>query len=83
MNVTAVRSTGGDAVRTKCSMVDRGYMKDDFVKFFYDGKKSRRCSPLINRGTHFGFVRARDLSRSGNVLTNTTPTRYIRQNVYD
>ena len=63
MNESAVRSTGWDALRTKHSMIERGYMKDDFVKYFVDTSKKkksvRRASPLINRGTYTMFTTKR------------------------
>eukprot|EP00939_MAST-03C_sp_MAST-3C-sp1_P000454 g454.t1 len=45
-----VQSTARDAARCKWSMVEKGYMRDDYVKCFVSNV-SRKCSPLINRGT--------------------------------
>ncbi|CAG8510108.1 5024_t:CDS:2 [Acaulospora colombiana] len=46
----AIRETDEDAVTSKLSAVNAGYIKDEFVKWFV--KRPARRSPVINRGTH-------------------------------
>ncbi|XP_064486847.1 tRNA wybutosine-synthesizing protein 4-like [Ornithodoros turicata] len=56
-NHRSVQSTNDSSIHSKLSVVNSGYIKDDFIEFFCI-KKCRR-SPLINRGY---YVRAKTVS---------------------
>ncbi|CAL5044746.1 unnamed protein product [Urochloa decumbens] len=44
----AVQATNDDAAASKLSCVNKGYMKDDYVRFFV--RRATRRAPIINRG---------------------------------
>ncbi|XP_008647839.1 leucine carboxyl methyltransferase 1 homolog isoform X1 [Zea mays] len=44
----AVQATNDDAAASKLSCVNKGYMKDDYVRFFV--RRPTRRAPIINRG---------------------------------
>ncbi|CAG8697200.1 7157_t:CDS:2, partial [Cetraspora pellucida] len=45
----AIRGTNDDAVTSKLSAVNAGYIQDEYVKYFL--KRPVKRSPLINRGS--------------------------------
>ncbi|CAG8564664.1 3591_t:CDS:2 [Dentiscutata heterogama] len=45
----AIRGTNEDAITSKLSAVNAGYIQDDYVKYFH--KRPTKRSPLINRGS--------------------------------
>ncbi|ORX42060.1 leucine carboxyl methyltransferase [Piromyces finnis] len=50
----AVRGTNDSAVESRCSAVNLGYFKDEFVKFFT--RRTERRPPIINRGSYARFM---------------------------
>ncbi|CAG8478697.1 11056_t:CDS:2 [Ambispora leptoticha] len=50
----AIRGTNEDAVTSKLSAVNAGYIQDSYVKYFV--KKPSRRPPIINRGTYVRYA---------------------------
>nr|CAB3466923.1 unnamed protein product [Digitaria exilis] len=57
----AVQATNDDAAASKLSCVNKGYMKDDYVRFFV--RRATRRAPIINRGYYARWSVLRKLMR--------------------
>ena len=47
-----IRSTDNDAVTSRLSAVEAGYLSDDFARLFITNEENPRRLPLMNRGVH-------------------------------
>jgi len=82
----AVRGTNDSAVESRCSAVNLGYFKDDYVKFFTRRTNERR-PPIINRGSYARymgfeifikkFLEAGDMKKQIVVLGAGSDTKYF------
>ncbi|XP_077984404.1 tRNA wybutosine-synthesizing protein 4-like [Glandiceps talaboti] len=63
----AIQGTNDSSVVSKCSMIAQGYFQDDFLRHFVS--KTRRRSPLINRGY---YIRAAAVNLILKKFLNTT-----------